>query len=106
MRVGSHGVWPRLIVLSVLYGIAIAPPAVSQPASFDVVEATIDSIHAAMRAGRLSCARLVQAYLDRIAAYDQAGPKLNAVQNVNPHALKQAADLDGKFRASGEMAPL
>jgi amidase len=106
MRMESHGAWRRLVVLSALCGIAIAPPAVSQPTNFDVVETNIDSIQAAVRAGRLSCTKLVQTYLDRITAYDQAGPKLNAVQNVNPHALKQAADLDAKFRASGEMAPL
>ena len=57
-----------------------------------------------------SCARaacvqqLVQAYLDRIAAYDQAGPSLNAVQNVNPGALKEAAELDAKLRTSGALA--
>jgi amidase len=79
----------------------------SQPAArFDVVEATVDDIHAAMRAGSLSCSELVRAYLDRIAAYDQAGPKLNAVQNINPAALPQAAELDDRFRATGEMAPL
>src|SRR6516165_11296084 len=107
MRIGFRGLRYGFIVLSALYGVCTSRPAVSQPAAdFDVVEATIDSIHAAMRSGGLSCTRLVQTYLDRIAAYDQAGPKLNAVQNVNPHALKQAADLDAKFRASGEMAPL
>ena len=43
--------------------------------TFDVVDATIDDIHAAMRSGALTCTQLVQSYLDRIAAYDQAGPK-------------------------------
>ena len=114
MSVGFCGVRHCLIVLPLAFGICLSSPAISQPASssapaaadFDVVEATIDGIYAAMRSGALSCTKLVQTYLDRIAAYDQAGPKLNAVQNVNPHALKQAADLDAKFRASGEMAPL
>jgi amidase len=72
----------------------------------DVVEATIAGIHAAMRSGALTCTQLVQSYLDRIAAYDQAGPNLNAVQNVNPRALHEAADLDAKFKASSQMAPL
>jgi len=107
MRIGFHPVRHGLLVLTTLYGIFIPQPAMSQPANnFDVVEATIDSIHAAMRSGGLTCTQLVQSYLDRIATYDQAGPKLNAVQNVNPHALQQAADLDVKFKASGEMALL
>ena len=70
---------------------------------FRLIEATIDGIHGELRAGRLSCTQLVQAYLDRIAAYDQAGPVLNAVQNVNPGAMKEAADLDAKLRTSGTL---
>ena len=61
MRIGFCGVRHGLIVLSAIYGICISQPAISQPgADFDVVEATIDSIHAAMRSGGLSCAELVQ----------------------------------------------
>src|SRR5262249_36037105 len=107
MRIGSCGVRHGLIVLSAMSGVCISQPGMSQPAAgFDVVETTIDGIHAAMRSGGLNCTKLVRSYLDRIAAYDQAGPKLNAVQNVNPRALEEAADLDAKFKASGEMAPL
>ena len=76
------------------------------PATFHLQEATIGGIHAAMRSGELTCTRLVQAYLDRIAAYDQAGPKLNAVQNVNPHALARAGKLDAAWRTSGPVGPL
>jgi amidase len=107
MRIGFCALRHGVVVLSAIYGICVASPAASQPATnFDVVEATIDGIQGAMRSGRLTCTQLVQTYLGRIAAYDQAGPKLNAVQNVNPRALQQAADLDAKFKASGEMAPL
>src|SRR3954467_2638086 len=79
-----------------------APAQAQQP--FPLIEATVDSIHAEMRAGRLTCVQLVQAYLNRIKAYDQAGPTLNAVQNVNSNALKEAADLDAKLRTSGALA--
>jgi amidase len=108
VRIEFRFVWNyALIVLTAIYGFCLASPVLAQSANrFDVVEATIDGIHAAMRSGGLSCTQLVQTYLDRIAAYDQAGPKLNAVQNVNPRALQQAADLDAKFKASGGMAPL
>jgi amidase len=108
VRIKFRFVWNyALIVLTAIYGFCLASPVLAQSANrFDVVEATIDGIHAAMRSGGLSCTQLVQTYLDRIAAYDQAGPKLNAVQNLNPRALQQAADLDAKFKASGGMAPL
>ncbi len=69
---------------------------------FHLLEATIDGIHAELRSGRLSCVQLVQAYLNRIAAYDQTGPTLNAVQNVNRDALKQAAQLDTQRKVSGD----
>jgi len=69
-------------------------------------EATIDSAHAAMRAGQLTSRQLVQWYLDRIAAYDQQGPALNSIQTINPQALQEADRLDALFRASGPAGPL
>ncbi|HLH98743.1 MAG TPA: amidase family protein [Xanthobacteraceae bacterium] len=81
-----------------------APP---QPGPrFHVLEATIDGIHAAMRRGELTCTQLVQAYLNRIAAYDQAGPKLDAIQTVNPTAMALAAKLDAEYRDVGPVGPL
>ena len=95
------------VLLGLLPSVALAQPAPSRStAPFPVVEATIEGIHAAMAAGQLTCTQLVQAYLDRIAAYDQAGPKLNSVQNINPNALAQAARLDAVYRASGPVGPL
>ena len=76
------------------------------PASFHLVEATIDDIHAAFGANRLTCRALVEAYLRRIEAYDKVGPRLNAVQTVNPRALQEADRLDAAFRSSGPAGPL
>ena len=81
-----------------------APVAGAQ--SFDVTEATIPSVHAAMRERRLTCRALVQAYLDRIAAYDKVGPALNAIQTVNPRALQEADSLDTVLRAQQLRGPL
>ncbi|WP_292513622.1 amidase family protein [Methylobacterium sp.] len=63
-------------------------------AQFAVEEATIAGVHAALAAGQITCRSLVQAYIDRIAAYDQAGPKLEAIREVNQKALAQADDFD------------
>jgi hypothetical protein len=46
---------------------------------FHLDEATISDVHAAYKSGALTSVRLVQAYLERIRACDQAGPKLNVV---------------------------
>jgi Asp-tRNA(Asn)/Glu-tRNA(Gln) amidotransferase A subunit family amidase len=74
--------------------------------SFDVMEASIGKIHQAMQAGTLTCRGLVQQYLDRIEAYDQKGPSLNAILYTNPKALEQADAMDQQFKQSGKMAPL
>ncbi|MCF7687408.1 MAG: amidase [Cephaloticoccus sp.] len=69
---------------------------------FPWLEATIDQLQAAMAAGTLTAVALTQAYLDRIAALDQAGPKLNAVIELNPDALAQARAAD-QARAAGNL---
>ncbi len=74
--------------------------------SFNVLETTIADIHAAYKSNELSCQQLVQAYLDRIEAYDKNGPRINALITVNKEALNEAARLDGAFKASGPVGPL
>jgi len=89
--------------------LAVSAPASAQQsgaaggAAFDVVETTIAEIHAAMRAGTLTARQLVQAYLDRIEAYDDRGPSLNALTTINPRALARADSLDRAFRETGEL---
>src|SRR5260370_12789369 len=60
-----------------------------------VENATIAELQAALAEGRTTASALVRAYLARIEAYDRAGPRLNAVREVNPDALAVAASLDG-----------
>jgi Asp-tRNA(Asn)/Glu-tRNA(Gln) amidotransferase A subunit family amidase len=69
---------------------------------FHLDEATISDVHAAYKSGALTSVRLVQAYLERIRACDQAGPKLNVVIFLNPRALEEAAALDEHFRRTGK----
>src|SRR5438270_12710758 len=90
-------------------GIGAATPvgmAQNAPANFQVVETSIDDIHSAMRAGRLTAHQLTQLYLDRIRAYDKDGPKINAVITLNANALADADRLDAAYRASGFAGPL
>jgi Asp-tRNA(Asn)/Glu-tRNA(Gln) amidotransferase A subunit family amidase len=92
---------PRLTV-----ALALALPMKLAAQRFELMEATIASVHAAFGSGRLTCHALVQSYLDRIAAYDKAGPALNAIQFVNPRALEQADSLDGVWRSKGPRGSL
>ena len=75
-------------------------------AAFDILEATIDNIHAAYRAGELTCRELVQAYLDRIEKFDKHGPNLNALITVNGEALSEAERLDAAYKTSGPVGSL
>lgn len=83
---------------SLVVGLAALPllglPARAQP-GFTIEEASIASVHAALKAGTLTCRGLVQAYLDRIAAYDTKGPALTAIRALNEGALAQADAVDG-----------
>ena len=70
--------------------------------SFDVVEASIAELRAALERGEVTSTGLVEAYRARIAAYDAAGPKLNSVIVENPAALDEARASDER-RASGRL---
>jgi Asp-tRNA(Asn)/Glu-tRNA(Gln) amidotransferase A subunit family amidase len=70
--------------------------------SFQLMEATIDDVHAAYRSGQLTARQLVQRYLDRIAAYDQQGPDLNCIITLDPEALTEADRLDVEFKRTGQ----
>jgi amidase len=73
---------------------------------FQIVETSIDDIHAAFKSGRLTVRLLVQGYLDRINAYDKAGPQINSVITINPNALEEADKLDAAYKRSGLVGPL
>jgi amidase len=73
---------------------------------FNVMETTIADVHAAYKSGKLTAHQLTQMYLDRIAAYDQKGPKINCVITVNPKALEEADKLDAAYKKTGFVGPL
>jgi amidase len=73
---------------------------------FAFAEATIASLQQQMEAGKLTSAALTQAYLDRIAAIDKAGPKINAVIELNPEALGIARQMDNERKAGKVRGPM
>lgn len=70
---------------------------------FDVVEASIADLRAALEEGRATAVELVTAYLDRIDAYDG---ELNSVIVRNPDALAEAEASDARRRAGELASPL
>ncbi|XP_020587270.1 putative amidase C869.01 [Phalaenopsis equestris] len=71
--------------------------------SFRFEEATIADIQAAFNDGRLTSFKLVEYYLDQIRTLN---PHLNAVIEVNPDALDDAAKADIQRNAQNHLSPL
>jgi amidase len=70
---------------------------------FTVVEATIPEMQRALEEGRVRSRDLVEAYLVRIATYEET---LNATIAVNPRALEVADSLDRERAAGRSKGPL
>lgn len=69
-------------------------------------QASIAELHQRMFAGALSVQTLTRYFLDRIAKYDHAGPRVNSVIQVNPDAMKIAQALDAESRSVARSQPL
>lgn len=67
--------------------------------SFNVVEAGIPAMQAALRDGRVTSRELVMLYLARVGLYDA---QIHAVMTVNPRVLDEAAERD-RERAQGRV---
>jgi amidase len=81
-------------------------PAAAPVPAFELEEATIAELQAAMRSGRHTARSLAETYLARIEAVDRGGPALTSVIEVNPDALAIAEALDAERRVRGERGPL
>ena len=71
-----------------------------------LVEATLAELDHALRSHTVSSEQLVQMYLARIAAYDDAGPRLNAILQRNDGALDDARARDHERRHGRAHGPL
>ena len=96
----------RLPVVLCLLAFFFALTTVVHAETFELTTASIADINAAFDSGALTSERLVELCLARIAAYDDAGPKLNAVLTLNPNALKTARALDAERKEHGPRSPL
>ncbi len=74
------------------------------PKPMDVVEATIAEVQEAILSGRTTCRMVVEAYLDRIEAYDEA--TVNAITVLNPNAMARAGEIDAAVDEEEELGSL
>jgi amidase len=87
-------------------GLGLALASCATAASYDVAEKSIAELQADLGAGAVTSEGLVEAYLERIAALDDAGPELHAVLALNPNALDDARALDAERAAGTVRGPL
>jgi amidase len=87
--------FPVIAVLLVMGCAEQRPP-------FDVHEASVAEMQAAMEAGEATSVALVEGYLERILAFDSGPDGLNALIHLDSGALAVAAALDGE-RARGQL---
>jgi amidase len=69
-------------------------------------EASVQTIHRALDAKQATCVQVVQHYLDRIDAYDDRGPAINAIISINTRAIEAAAEMDRLERSARARRPL
>src|SRR5688572_15791460 len=103
----------RIVAVSLLAGAVTTAHAASGPSSapsgrteFNLQTATIEDINRAFDAGALTSEKLVQLYLNRIAAYDKKGPNINAIITLQPKALEIARALDKERKEKGPRSKL
>ena len=93
-----------IVVLVALTG-TIARPSFAAPRAplpVDLQRAEVAQLAQALADRTVTSRQLVSAYLDRVATFDTAGPRLDAVRMLDPTALDQAARLDQE-RAQGRV---
>ncbi len=97
-----------LVCLLIMCGLSAAESTsqVAVPDTLELEEYDIAALQSLMEEGRLTASALTQYYLNRIAALDDAGPRLNAIIEINPDAQAIAAALDAERDRSGPRGPL
>lgn len=78
---------------------AVRPPS-------PIEEATVAQLQTAMASGRLTSEALTRVYIARILAFDQDGPGVNSVMELNPDALAMARHADMLRRRGQVLGPL
>ena len=78
----------------------------AQSHEFDAFELSIPALQSAMARGEITAQELVRQYLERIEAFDQSGPRINAMLHINPRVMEEAAALDRERATNGARGPL
>ncbi|MGH9370616.1 MAG: amidase [Vicinamibacterales bacterium] len=108
-RYPLHRCWPVPVLVTLICGCsrqATPPSGTAQPSAPDVAELSVPQMRERLAAGALTARMLTEAYLDRIARLDGAGPRLEAVIEISPTAIADAEALDAERKAGKIRGPL
>ena len=94
----------KFLLMSTFWVMALLPKLTHGDSDF--LELSIEELQEHLNSGKTSSVELVKWYQARIAAYDQQGPTLNAIQHINERALEQANQLDVERKTKGPRSPL
>lgn len=78
----------------------------SETNEFQLVEATIDSVHRSIQQGSLTSVGLITAYLQRIKELNldtSRGAPVNAFVTINPSVVQDARELDEYYQKNGRL---
>jgi amidase len=95
-----------VLALAILCTGCTAKPPPNAATDADIAALDAVSLESRLASGELSAERVASVFLARIAASNDAGPKLRALVEVNPDALAIARDLDRRRAAGGPVGPL
>jgi amidase len=98
-----------LVLIVIIAMLALPVPAqrpFGAPRNLQLVEASVLELQLALRSHLITSEQLVQMYLDRIAAYDHAGPMLNSFIHLNEQALDEARARDLEWYRGLAQGPL
>src|SRR4051812_30266775 len=96
----------RLIFFIIVMLAPFAASADNDRLRFRIEDASVAQLQAAMASGRLTSEALTREYIARILAFDQNGPGVNAVMEINPDALAMARRADQLRRHGQVLGPL
>lgn len=97
----ANKIYLSLLGISISFNLFANPG----PQAFQLIDASIASVHQAMQDHQLTCVELVNDYLTRIKTYDldlSRGAPINAFVNINPSVLEEAQALDKTYTETGE----
>ena len=101
-----------VLILAPIANASIAPPPSTEKAKANLAgqgpieNLALSQLADGIKNGALNSEAITAAYVDRIAAIDDAGPMLNAVITTFPDALDQARAMDLEIRAGKYRGPM